>query len=440
MVKRKKRFYGLQSVAIRDNKKIYLETLGCSFNQADSEIMRGLLKNANFQFTNDPSFADVIILNTCYVKSATQNRVIHKIKSFQMDFPEKKLVIAGCMTEIDPKMLVRIAYNSSWLGPHKIKYIVDVVNKILNNNKVRLLGGKKDIKVILPKIRRNSIIAIIQVCEGCSSFCSYCCTRFARGKLFSYPIDSIVKEVEQAIKNGCKELWITSQDNSCYGMDIDSNLPELLNEICRVKEKFFARIGMMNPTYVKSMLDDLIDSYKSGKIFKFLHLPVQSGSNRILKRMNRGYNIRDFKNVVKKFREEFPFLTLSTDIIVGFPGEGNYDYQKTIDLIGKIKPDIVNISKFGSRPGTKAADMEQLDRKTINDRTKKLVNLTQKMKLKNNQKWLNWEGEVLIDEIGRKGGVIGRNFAYKPVLTKGRLGTFKKIRIKSVRPTYLIGE
>lgn len=196
---------------------------------------------------------------------------------------------------------------------------------------------------------------------------------------------------------------------------------------------------MMNLTHIKHMLDDLIDLYKSGKIFKFLHLPVQSGSNRILKRMNRGYSIRDFKNIVKKFKEEFSFLTLSTDVIVGFPSEKNNDFQKTVDLIKKIKPDIINISKFGSRPGTKAAKMEQLPRRTINDRTKKLVNLVEKIKLNNNQKWLNWEGEVLIDEVGKKGGVIGRNFAYKPVLTEGGLGTFREVKIKSVRPTYLIG-
>jgi len=155
--------------------------------------------------------------------------------------------------------------------------------------------------------------------------------------------------------------------------------------------------------------------------------------------MNRGYGIRDFKNIVKKFKKEFSFLTLSTDVIVGFPGERNEDFQKTIELIREVKPDIVNISKFGPRPGTEAAKMEQLSRGIINERTKNLVKLVERIKLSNNRKWLNWEGEVLIDEIGKKGGVIGRNFAYKPVLTEGELGAFRKVKIKSVKPTYLIG-
>ncbi|MDI6825587.1 MAG: tRNA (N(6)-L-threonylcarbamoyladenosine(37)-C(2))-methylthiotransferase [Candidatus Aenigmarchaeota archaeon] len=422
------------------NKKIYLETLGCSFNHADSEIMSGLLKNANFQLTDNPSTADVIILNTCYVKSATQNRVIHKIKSFQTNFPEKKLVIAGCMTEIDPRMLDSIAPNSSWIGPHRIKYIVDVVNNTINNNRVRLLGRKKDIKVTLPKVRSNPIIDIIQICEGCSSFCSYCCTRIARGKLFSYPIDSIAKEVNQAIKDGCKELWITSQDNSCYGKDINTSLPELLNEVCKVKGKFFVRVGMMNPTHIKDIIDELIESYKSEKIFKFLHLPVQSGSDRILKSMNRNYRVKDFKEIVKKFREEFPLLTFSTDVIVGFSGESDKDFHETVKLMKRTKPDIVNISKFGPRPGTEAEKMKQLPREIIDRRTKKINEVIERIKIKNSKKWMNWKGEVLIDEIGKKGGMIGRNFAYKPVVTSGRLGTFREVRIIEVRPNYLIGK
>jgi len=197
---------------------------------------------------------------------------------------------------------------------------------------------------------------------------------------------------------------------------------------------------MMNPTYVKDILDELIEYYCSEKIFKFLHLPVQSGSNKTLRRMNRNYRVNDFRSIVKKFRRTFPSITLSTDIIVGFPGEGKKDSQKTIQLIEETKPDIVNISKFGPRPGTKAAEMEELPREIINDRTKKLVELVEKIKFNNNQKWLGWKGEVLIDEAGRKGGFIGRNFAYKPILTEGKLGSFREVKIKSVRPTYLIGD
>ncbi len=419
-------------------KKIYVETFGCSFNQADSQIMKGILSKNGYQIVDSPQKSDVIIINTCDVKVPTQESVTYRIQSLQKMFPDKKLIIGGCMTEIDPERLKKIISKNSWIGPHQIKNIVNVVNDTLEGKIIRLVGEKRDIKVILPKIKDNPVIDIIQICEGCSGFCSYCCTRFARGKLFSYPVNLIVNEVKKAVKSGCKEFWITAQDTAAYRFK-DFTLANLLDELNKIEGKFFIRVGMMNPMHVKNIVDELIESYKSEKIFKFLHLPVQSGSNRVLKMMNRGYTVYDFKNIVKKFRKNFPFITVSTDVIVGFPGESNEDFQKTIDLIKEVKPDIVNISKFGARPGTKASKMKQLSKKVINERTKKIVGVVHKIRLYNNKKWLNWEGEVLIDEKGRKGGMIGRNFAYKPILTEGELGSFHKVKINKVHPTFLVG-
>lgn len=420
-------------------KKIYIETFGCSFNQADSQIMKGLLSKNGFSIEHNPRTSDILIINTCYVKNPTQERITYAIKNLQKKFPDKKLIIAGCMTEIDPKRLEKIAPKNSWIGPHQIKNIVDVVNNSLKGKIIRLVGEGRDIKVDLPKIKDNPLIDIVQICEGCSGRCSYCCTRFARGKLFSYPVNLIVDEVRQALKNGCKEFWITAQDTSAYRFN-NFRLPDLLDELTKIEGKFFIRVGMMNPMNVKNIVDKLIKSYKSEKIFKFLHLPLQSGSDRVLKSMNRDYKVKDFKNIVKRFRNEFPFLTLSTDIIVGFPRESEKDFQKTIGLIKEIKPDIVNISKFGIRPGTEAEKMKQIPRKIINKRSKKINEVFERIKNKNSKKWLNWEGEVLIDRTGKKGGMIGRNFAYKQIVVKGRIGTFHKIRINEVHPTYLIGK
>jgi MiaB-like tRNA modifying enzyme len=419
-------------------KKVYIETFGCSFNQADSQIMKGLLSKDGFKIVDNPREADLLIINTCYVKTPTQERVTHRIKLLQRMSPDKKFIIAGCMTEIDPKRLEKIAPKSSWIGPHQIKNILNVVNDTLNGKISRLIGERRDIKVVLPRIKDNPLIDIVQICEGCCGCCSYCCTRFARGKLFSYPVSLIVDEVKQGFKNSCKEFWITAQDTAAYEFN-EFRLPDLLDELTKIEGKFFIRVGMMNPMHVKNIVNELIESYKSEKIFKFLHLPVQSGSDHVLKMMNRGYSVKDFKDIVKKFRKNFPLLTLSTDVIVGFPEESNEDFQKTIDLMKEMKPDIVNVSKFGARPRTKAAKMKQLSRKIINERAKKIVEVIEKMKLENNKKWLNWEGEILIDEKGKKGGMIGRNFTYKPILTKGKLGSFHKVKINKVHPTFLVG-
>ncbi len=416
--------------------KIFAEVYGCSANLSDFEIALGSLTKEGYKIVDDVNDSDLNIIFTCIVKTPTAHRMIHKIK--ELTKSKKPLIVAGCMPKTEKYIIEGINPHASLIGPNSLEKFPDAVKSALSNEKTILTKDSKKPKLCMPRVRRNQIIAICEIASGCLSRCSYCETKFARGKLFSYPKGLILKEIKNSLNQGCKEIWLTSQDCGCYGMDMDSSLPELLQNICKVKGKFFIRIGMMNPTHVKHMLDDLIDSYRLEKIFKFLHLPVQSGSNRILKRMNRGYSARDFKNIVKKFKKEFPLLTLSTDVIVGFPSEKNNDFQKTLDLIKEVKPDIVNISKFGPRPGTEASKMEQLPRETINDRTKRLVGLVERIKLDGNQKWLNWMGEVLIDEVGRKGGVISRNFAYKPVLTKGELGTFKKIKIKSVQSSYLI--
>jgi len=418
--------------------KIFAEVYGCSANLSDFEIALGLLKKEGYKIVDDENNSDLNIIFTCVVKTPTANRMIHRIR--ELTKLKKPLIVAGCMPKTERNIIERINPQASLIGPNSLEKIPNTVKSALSNEKIIFTKDLKKPKLCMPKVRKNQVIEICEIASGCLSNCSYCETKFARGKLFSYPKDLIVKEMKNSLNQGCKEIWLTSQDCGCYGRDMNSSLPRLLQTVCKIDEKFFVRIGMMNPTYVKHMLDDLIDSYKSERIFKFLHLPIQSGSNQILKKMNRGYSIRDFKKIVKKFKKEFPFLTLSTDVIVGFPGEEKKDFQKTIELIREVKPDIVNVSKFGPRPGTKAAEMEQLPSEIINDRTKKLVNLVERIKLKNNQKWLNWEGEVLIDEIGGKGGVIGRNFAYKPVLTEGETGIFKKVRIKSVRPTYLIDD
>jgi MiaB/RimO family radical SAM methylthiotransferase len=181
--------------------------------------------------------------------------------------------------------------------------------------------------------------------------------------------------VEDAVKDGCTEIWLTSQDNGCYGLDIGSSLPEILRKVCAVKGDFTIRVGMMNPTHIKNMADKLVDAYENEKMQKFLHLPVQSGSDKILKSMRRGYNVEDFLGIVGKFRKAFPTLTLSTDIIVGFPTETEDDFQLTVDLLKRTRPQKVNISKFGVRPETGASKMEQLPVEVVNKRSRSLYEI-----------------------------------------------------------------
>jgi MiaB-like tRNA modifying enzyme len=420
-------------------KKFYLEAYGCSANFADAEMISGLLKNAGFELVEGEKESDLNILVTCDVKEPTFQRMIYKIG--RLKELKKPFIVAGCLTKTQRNSIEKIAPLASLLGPNSIEEVAKIAKETLRGKKVVFLKDLRKAKLCIPRARKNDIISIVPIAQGCLSNCSYCSIKFARGVLFSYPSELIVKEVERSVKEGCKEIWITSQDNSCYGVDSGEDLPELLKKICEIDGKFFVRVGMMNPTHMKPILKDLIDVFKSEKIFKFLHIPVQSGSDKVLKLMNRGYTFRDFIEIVEKFREEIPELTLSTDIILGFPGENESDFDLTVNLMKKVKLDIVNISKFGARPRTKAEKMEQIDKKIVNERSSFLHNLVKKISLEKNRSWIGWKGKILIDEKVEN-GFVGRNFSYKPIFikTKKKIGNDVEVEIKDATENCLIAK
>jgi len=422
--------------------KIYSEVYGCSANRSDYEIMLGLLKSNGFELVDSANKSDINLLVTCTVKTPTANRMIFRIK--ELTKTNKPLVVAGCFAKAEPEVVEKLNPNASLIGPNSIDKIVDVAYKTLSGRKSIEINGSVE-KANLPHFRTNPIIDIVEINSGCTSFCSFCETKLARGNLRSYRPDKIRDQIKKAVSEGCKEIWITSQDTSAYGRDIGTNLPELLESITRIEGEFMVRVGMMNPLHFKKVeIEDLIQVYKNEKIFKFLHLCVQSGSNKVLKDMRRGYNVEDFIYYVEKFRKEIPEITLETDIIVGFPTETEEDFEETVKLIKEVRPDVVNISKYSPRPGTAAAKMKQLDPKIVNERSKIMYELTKKIALQNNKsKWLNWEGKVLIDEKGnRENTWMGRNYAYKPIVVESSENLFGKLvdlKVVEVKSNYLIG-
>ncbi|HKZ45228.1 MAG TPA: tRNA (N(6)-L-threonylcarbamoyladenosine(37)-C(2))-methylthiotransferase [archaeon] len=420
-------------------KKVFILNYGCSANLADSEIMAGLLKQSGFDLAPDAENSDLNIINTCIVKTPTENRMIFKIK--QLTKSGKPLIVAGCMPKTSKSIIEKINPNASLVGPESIEKIVYASIAAIRGNKAVLVEDHKKPKACLPRERKNPLIGVIPVSSGCLSNCSYCSVKLARGELLSYPIEMIIEEVKRSVEDECKEIYLTSQDNSCYGKDTGRSLPELLGEVCKVEGIFYIRVGMLNPLYTKEMLDDLVRSYKNPQVFKFLHLPVQSGSDKILQSMKRGYTSGDFIEIVKKFREEIPRITISTDVIVGFPEETDEDFESTVELIKLARPDIVNISRFGSRTMTEASKMEQLGRKIVNERSILTHKLTKKIALEINRKWIGCIGKVLVDEK-IQGGFVGRNLSYKPVIIKtdeNIFGKFVNVKIVDATPNCLIG-
>ena len=424
--------------------RIFVKSFGCSTNLADGEVLAGCLAKAGYKLVDSLSGADLIIYNTCAVKGPTENRMIEILKRVPSD---KKLVVAGCLPLINFERICKEVRFDGIVGPAVGDKIVGVVKRVLNDERVVTLEGALEAKpsLNLPRMRLNPVISIIPINYGCLGSCAYCCVVFARGRLRSYGIQEIVERMKKDLVLGAREFWITSQDTACYGRDRGTNLAELLHAICAVEGDFKVRVGMMTPNVAGDILEYLVQAFKSEKIFKFLHLPVQSGDGQILKLMRRFYSVEDFKRIVSVFRACFPDMTLATDVICGFPSEGEEAFQKTLQLIEEVKPDIVNVSKFLARPRTAAAEMhgDFVPFQEIKRRTGIVANLARKLAFERNQRWLTWTGEIVVDEVGKVcGSWVGRNFAYKPIVVKSGDNLFGKtlhVKITRAFSTYLEG-
>lgn len=427
--------------------KVFLESFGCSSNMADGEFMSGCLLEAGFELVDSPEQADVLIYNTCAVKTPTENRALEILKQAG-NMMGKRLLVTGCLPLVNPERLRGHIRSDALLGPSVGSGIVEAVRKAANVQAYPRLSSDKAVKpsLLLPRKTLNPVVSIVPVAQGCLGACSYCCVVFARGRLQSYSMDDVVKRIKMDLGLGAKEVWLTGQDMAAYGRDIGVDLADLVNEVCQLEGDFMVRVGMMTPNLTLDILHDLIEAFDNERVFEFVHLPVQSGNDQVLSRMNRLYSISQFKSIVKAFRGAFPKVTLATDVICGFPSETEEDFIGSLGLIEEVKPDVVNISKFFSRPRTAAERMTpKIAPAEVSDRSRRMASLVKRICLTKNKAWLDWEGRVLIDERGKRTGTfIGRNFAYKPIVVKSNseslLGTFVNVRVTKAFQTYLEAE
>lgn len=425
--------------------RVLIKTYGCSTNQADSEATAGCLTEAGFTITKSASAADVIIYNTCAVKGPTENRVIEAIKRTPQN---KKTVIAGCLPLINLERLQRETRFNAAVGPAAAPQIADITKRVLNGENVIALENALNAKppLNLPRVQANQTVSIVPINYGCLGKCAYCCVIFARGHLRSYSITEITERVRNDLAAGAIEFWLTSQDTACYGRDAGTNLAALLNALAKVEGDFKMRIGMMTPNTLAPSLTELIAAFKNERVFKFVHLPVQSGDNTVLKRMRRCYTAEQFKATVNAFRTAFPQITLATDVICGFPSETPSAFQNTLKLIEEVQPDIVNVSKFFARPRTAAAEMRDafVDQAETKRRSTAMAQLSKRISFERNQRWIGWKGETLIDEKGKtRNSWISRNFAYKPIVVKNStnlLGKTVNVQVTEAFTTYLAGK
>jgi MiaB-like tRNA modifying enzyme len=376
---------------------IYIETYGCSANQNNGEIIAGLLERAGHIIVQDENNSDINILNSCIVKGPTLQKMLSRVK----ELSKKKLIVTGCMPSVMSKQILKIAPKASLVSVNHINEIVKTVNHLINEEPLHLLSKSEAEPLCHPKDYKNKIIGITQISQGCLGDCSFCVVRLVKGNLHSYDSEKIIKNIQNDIQSGCKEIWITSQDCSAYGLDLPQKkvfLPELLKKILSLKGRFLVRLGMSNPNHIIPILDELIEIYKNKKMFKFLHIPLQSGSNNVLKDMNRHYNAEDFIKIVNKLRKEIPGMIISTDIIAGFPTESEKDFEETAELLKETKPDIINIARFWSMPGTKASAMPEIKQSIVMKRTEKLMAIHNQIAFEKNKQYIGKELKAFVDQ------------------------------------------
>ena len=424
--------------------RVYIETYGCSANQSQSEVIAGLLTKYGYNIVDSEKDADAVILNSCVVKAVTEQKILHRLSTLAEKFPDSRLVVTGCFVDAGFDRLAAVVPNASFVSTHKTSEFAKVMDKVFGGGRVRLL--ETDEKIILgePKIRRNKTIHIVPISTGCTGHCTYCATKIAKGDIKSYPKIRILQDIEKAVREGCKEVWITGQDTGAYGFDRygESRLYELLEDITKIHGDFRVRVGMLNINNIKDTLPELIEVFNNRKLYKFFHLPIQSGDNEILKLMGRQYTVEEFVEIVDEIRKAFK-MTLWTDVIVGFPGETEEQFKNTLKVIKRLDCDFVNISRYAMRPGTPAQAFQQIPTDVMKERTRVMTNLVQNYSLVKNKEWIGWKGDILISERGkREGQWIGRNFAYKQVIINksgNLLGRFVRVKIIDAVPTALVG-
>ncbi|GAB1860420.1 tRNA-t(6)A37 methylthiotransferase [Camponotus japonicus] len=407
------------SSIIPGTQTIYVKTWGCTHNNSDTEYMAGQLAMYGYNLSDDKLKADLWLLNSCTVKNPAEDQFRNEIEHGKKI--GKHIVVAGCVPQGAPKS--SFLQGLSIIGVQQIDRVVEVVEETLKGNTVRFLHQKKNsgkkmggASLSLPKVRRNPLIEIIAINTGCLNQCTYCKTKHARGELGSYQPEEIVERAKQAFEEGVCELWLTSEDTGAYGRDIGSSLPELLWKLVDViPDGCMMRVGMTNPPYILEHLDEMAKILRHPKVYSFLHIPVQSGSDQVLADMKREYTRAEFEHTVNFLSERVPGLTIATDIICGFPTETEANFEQTMTLCQKYKFPSLFINQFFSRPGTPAARMPKVPTQEVKTRTKRLSEFFQSYEPYQHKVGLLQK--VLVTEVSHdKQHYVGHNKFYEQVL------------------------
>lgn len=430
-------------------KLFYLITYGCQMNFHDSEKMAGQLINAGYKETNDLQQADIIIFNTCCVREKAEEKVRGKmgeIKKLKDNNPSILVGIGGCMPQqegVGKKLLRQFPFLNFVFGPHTLDVLPALIEESNEKQVLSLKKDKGDVP-ILPVKRKSSFRAWIPIIKGCENFCTYCIVPYVRGKEISRPMQEIIEEVIQTVKEGIKEVVLLGQNVNAYGRDRgEYSFPLLLKEINKISGLARIRYMTSHPRDFSYNLVDVIA--KLDKVCEHFHLPMQAGSSKILKKMNRGYTQEEYIELIKYIRKKIPHSSITTDFIVGFPGEEDEDFFQTIKVVEEFQFDSAFMFIYSSREGTPAAKMaDSVPQDKKKERHNKLMNLQQQISLEKNRRLIGKDVEILSEGSSKKESelIMGRTRTNKPVVLSGFLppGNLACVTIKGANSHTLFAE
>ncbi len=404
---------GCEALREIENVLVYIHTFGCTYNHGDTRKLVEVLIHQGCRISDTPNGADVIIINSCTVVESTARKVLRMIGTYS----DSRLYITGCMPAVEADRILAVC-TPAFIPPACIQ----------------------EAYRLHPVIQKFTP-GIVQIAQGCLGNCSYCITRKARGPLVSFPKDEIISQVRQQINLGVVEIQLTAQDISAWGDDTRESLPNLLEMISQLPGKFRVRIGMMNPVTLQLVMPDLLKAFESEKIFRFIHMPIQSGSDIILNRMRRGYTAVDCIAIIDHFRERFPEITIMTDMIVGFPGESDEDFSKSLELIRKIRPNKVNITRFSKRRGTDMKDVHDFTDFIKKKRSRMMNTCSEEVYHSLNTRWIGKTTKFIVTEKIKEGSVVARTPLYQGVVLKEDLpiGSTGEVLLLEEKTYYFIG-
>ncbi len=407
--------------------QVHIKTYGCTLNQADSDLMKWVLESDGIAMASQEE-SDVVVVNTCTVKTPTAQKILHAIE--RLESSGKRVVVTGCMASANQALIESRAPKASIVTTSNISSITRAVLEAANGRKTVINGHYRKDKLVMFD-HDGAVIAKVPVSEGCLSSCGFCETKFARGPLNSFSEDLIVNAVSISARRGAKEIQLTSQDMGAYGIDRKTDIARLMGRLSAIDGDFKIRVGMLNPEHLGRYLDGLINAMQSDRFYKFIHLPVQSGSNRVLQAMKRMYTIEQFDEYAARLRDGVPGITIETDIIVGYPTETWQDFGETLDFVERTKPNVVNMCRFWARPHAPASKLPRLPDSVITERSSALARVVRRTQQRLNDTFVGKELNVLVTEEEERSFNARTDNYKKVIIKKGASNASLGLRVKA---------